>query len=341
MTGLNLTNACNSIHNWCDSHHINYDIIYAKPDLEGIIIYNNDALEEVQRMIKPIMLENKLNYVIDYHDEWSMLIVSPNSISEATTNLINDCYQEEPTMKLKEKISSIFNQSGKSSSRKIEAATDKPMEIQSEIDFDSDALSIFREAQRKSAISGMARGKYKDDMIHDLSHPKKQFKKALSEALDGLATADGQQPMDLFRTFARALRVLGNRLGIGPLQDKLKEKGIIWKKSADGQDLILTIKNAETNSEQPVARINYETLQNPTDFQEQLKNMLDFAMGQAPGAFSQQEREIQDRKKTISDIAKAIKPMDDESEVAKQMNVGLSQEKTAAQTAALPKIPSN
>jgi hypothetical protein len=134
-------------------------------------------------------------------------------------------------------------------------------------------------------------------------------------------------------------------MGLGPLQERLKAQGISWKQSDDGQAIILTIKNAMTKTDQPIARISHETLQNPSDFEVQLKNMLDFATGDAPGAFQQKEQEIQDRKKAIGDIAKAVQPQDQESEVAQQMNLGMDdptnagvgQEQAAAQTAAMPK----
>jgi hypothetical protein len=173
----------------------------------------------------------------------------------------------------------------------------------------------------------------------------REFLFALHEALDGIATPTGAQPGDLFKMFARALRVLGQRMGLGPLQERLKAQGISWKQSDDGQAIILTIKNAMTKTDQPIARISHETLQNPSDFEVQLKNMLDFATGDAPGAFQQKEQEIQDRKKAIGDIAKAVQPQDQESEVAQQMNLGMDdptnagvgQEQAAAQTAAMPK----
>lgn len=165
----------------------------------------------------------------------------------------------------------------------------------------------------------------------------REFHYQLHEALDGIATPTGAQPDDLFKTFARALRVLGQRMGLGPLQDRLKAQGISWKQSDDGQAIILTIKNAMTKTDQPIARISHETLQNPTDFEIQLKSMLDFATGDAPGAFQQKEQEVADRKKAIGDIAKAVQPNDQESEVAQQMNAGLGQEQAAAQTAAMPK----
>jgi hypothetical protein len=173
----------------------------------------------------------------------------------------------------------------------------------------------------------------------------RKFLFSLHEALDGMATPTGAQPNDLFKMFARALRVLGQRMGLGPLQERLKAQGISWKQSDDGQAIILTIKNAATKADQPIARISHETLQNPSDFEIQLKNMLDFATGDAPGAFQQKEQEIQDRKKAIGDIAKAVQPQDQESEVAQQMNLGMDdqanagvgQEQQAAATAAMPK----
>lgn len=174
----------------------------------------------------------------------------------------------------------------------------------------------------------------------EISKPNpSEFNYALHEALNGIATATGAQPNDLFKTFARALRVLGQRMGLGPLQDRLKSQGISWKQSDDGQAIILTIKNAMTKADQPIARISHETLQNPSDFEIQLKNMLDFATGDAPGAFEQKEQEIADRKKAIGDIARAIQPQEQESDISQQMNMGVGQEQAAAQTAAMPKQP--
>jgi len=146
------------------------------------------------------------------------------------------------------------------------------------------------------------------------------FDLALNETLQGMATPTGAQPGDLFNQFARALQVLGQQMGIGPLQDQLKKQGIQWKKSDDGLSIILYIQNAQTNAPQPIARITSETLQNPRDFEDQLTNMLDFAKGEAPGSLRQKQQEMKDQEGAIRDIAQAISPEDQESEVSKQMN---------------------
>jgi len=147
-----------------------------------------------------------------------------------------------------------------------------------------------------------------------------EFDVSLNETLQGMATPDNQQPGDLFNQFARALQVLGQQMGVGPLQDQLKEQGIQWKKSDDGLSIILYIQNARTNAPQPIARITSETLANPRDFEDQLTNMLDFAKGEAPGTLRQKQQELKDQEGAIRDIAQAISPEDQESEVAKQMN---------------------
>lgn len=214
------------------------------------------------------------------------------------------------------------------------------------------------EGQYKTATSGMARGQKRDEYLtfnqstkgatkgaskgskprREISGPKAAAHESFDNMLrSALLEQDEVSPDQLFKQFARALRVLGTKMGIGPIQDKLKQQGINWKQSSDGRDIILTIRNAATNTDQPIARITYETLTNPADFENQLKSMLDFAMGDAPGASAQQEREVADRKKTVSDIAKAVQPTDEESEVAQQMNTGLQPEMQAAETAAMPK----
>lgn len=214
------------------------------------------------------------------------------------------------------------------------------------------------EGQYKTATSGMARGQKRDEYLtfnqstkgatkgaskgskprREISGPKAAAHESFDNMLrSALLEQDEVSPDELFKQFARALRVLGTKMGIGPIQDKLKQQGINWKQSSDGRDIILTIRNAATNTDQPIARITYETLTNPADFENQLKSMLDFAMGDAPGASAQQEREVADRKKTVSDIAKAVQPTDEESEVAQQMNTGLQPEMQAAETAAMPK----
>lgn len=165
------------------------------------------------------------------------------------------------------------------------------------------------------------------------------FNSHLQEALGGIATPTGAQPQDLFAKFARALRVLGDQMGTGPLQDLLKSQGINWKKSDDGGSIILYIVNAQTNAPQPIARVSAETLENPSDFEEQLTHMLDFAKGDAPGAFKQRQQEIKNQEKAVRDIARAVSPQDRESEVAKQMNSDMPTQDAGVQAATVAASP--
>ncbi len=144
------------------------------------------------------------------------------------------------------------------------------------------------------------------------------FGRQLAETLQGMATPNGAQPGDLFTKFAQALQVLGQNMGTGPLQDQLKKQGINWKKSEDGQSIILYIVNASTNAPQPIARISAATLEKPSDFETQLLNIMDFAKGDAPGTFKQKQQELQNQEKAAREIAKQLGPQD-QNAVAQQM----------------------
>ena len=155
----------------------------------------------------------------------------------------------------------------------------------------------------------------------DLGHTGRDshlFQRQLAEALDGMATPSGVQPGDLFTKFAKSLAVLGQSMGTGPLQDQLKKQGINWKKSDDGQSIILYIVNASTNAPQPIARISASTLEKPSDFETQLLNIMDFAKGEAPGTFKQKQEELQAQEKAAREIAKQMGPQDP-SAIAQQM----------------------
>lgn len=369
MIDPRLSHICRLIDAWCDDQGIKYDIICDETDLQSIMLFNRDSqtLNNLLIALRPSIAEGNISVKTNVVRGGLVLTFSLKALTEkqfrlllqdASVNL-NHLTEAEQNMSFRSKINMAFDY------LPVEMpVTEKVTQEKTDIyiDFNESARTIVKEAQRKTANTAAFRGSLRDNSINNLnfqstkgasrgaargskkgssSHESaNDFKHSLSEALDGLATSDGQQPGDLFKVFARALRVLGNKMGIGPLQDRLKEQGISWKQSDDGQSIILTIKNASTKLDQPIASINYETLQNPNDFEVQLKNMLDLATGQAPGSFNQQEKEIQDRKRTMKDIAQAIKPLDQEGEVAKLMNQGMGQEEAAqaaAQTAAMPK----
>ena len=145
------------------------------------------------------------------------------------------------------------------------------------------------------------------------------------------------QPNDLFERFAQALKVLGARMHLGkPVQDLLKDQGINWKKSEDGQALIFFVQNAATNAPQPIARVGYQTLAKPQEFQVQLAAMLDFAQGKAPGATQQEYEAAQEANKQLRDIATSLAPQDPQKQqVQAAAGVGGGME-PAAPTPAAP-----
>lgn len=148
---------------------------------------------------------------------------------------------------------------------------------------------------------------------------RRTFGRQLDETLQGMATPSGVQPGDLFTKFAQSLSVLGQSMGTGPLQDQLKKQGINWKKSDDGQSIILYIVNASTNAPSPIARISASTLEKPSDFEAQLLNIMDFAKGDAPGTFKQRQQELQNQEKAAREIAKQLGPQD-QNAIAQQMS---------------------
>lgn len=160
---------------------------------------------------------------------------------------------------------------------------------------------------------------------------------SILEALDGMATPGDVQPNELFVKFARALRVLGTKLGIGPIQDVLKEKGIKWKKSDDLSSIIIYVDNSQTGAAQPITRITPEDLDKPKDFEDKLLDMLDFAKGKAPGSFKQQQEMIRKQEQLAREIAKAAMPQADSSDNAIPQLMGAPAEDIATTQAVLPK----
>ncbi len=194
-------------------------------------------------------------------------------------------------------------------------------------DFLTTARKIY-ESQYKSATSGATRANQSSRQRASLTtnisyggvkHPNSKAKSfgdeiSVMEDLNGLATANDAQPLDLFRKFGKALKVLGTSLGIGPIQDKLKERGIGWKLSKDRQSIVMYVINATTKAPQALMRIPAETLDEPHELEAHLLNMLDFAKGEAPGALKQKQQAIQAQEKVVRDIVNALKPKEDDAE---------------------------
>lgn len=186
----------------------------------------------------------------------------------------------------------------------------------------AELLSIARdivESQRHSATSGMHRSNqsgrqrhsYQSNTTHgNIEHPNsaryRKLHKKLNEALEGIANSADIQPSEIFDKFGKAMQELGATLGIGPLQQVLTQRGISWKTSSDKQAIIFYVQNAKTDAPQPIARINYETLFKPNEFEQQLLSMLDLAKGDAPGAFSHKQEVMRNQEKAVREISRKL-----------------------------------
>lgn len=320
------------IEQWSAVNGIPYDIVCDEADIQGIMLFrrNPQAVDALLSFIQEEIEANKIHVETKTVRGGTILTFSIRAVSESKMAQIISDRGEELDMSFLSKIDDAFRV----------VVTPEPVIIKKSINFFESANKMVRKKKESDTPKGATKGATRSSVLRYESPERLGFKYSLNEALEGLATPTGDQPEDLFKTFARALRVLGQSMGMGPLQDRLKSQGISWKKSDDGQAIILTIKNAATGADQPISRISYDTLTNPADFEEQLKNMLDFANGEAPGAFEQKEREIQDRRKAIGDIARAVQPKEQENELAAQMNAEAPEpEEEAATTAAMPKTP--
>jgi flagellar hook-basal body complex protein FliE len=355
MIDPQINSICKLVHEWCHQNDMQFDIVCDESDIQGVMIFKKDTgkLNNLLDHIQPAVSNSEVHVETTQVRGGVVITFSLSALSEQSINTICSNYGREVIpMTFIDKINKAFDINH---TKSIEEQSAESMNPVDSIEATDEQLE---EGQYKTATSGMVRGQRRDEYLtynqstkgaskgaskgskprREVSGPKAASHESFDDVLrSALLEQEDVAPETLFKQFARALRVLGNKMGIGPIQDKLKEQGINWKQSSDGRDIILTIRNATTQTDQPIARITYETLTNPADFENQLKSMLDFAMGDAPGASAQQEREIADRKKTVSDIAKAVQPTDQESEVAQQMNAGIQPEMQAAETAAMPK----
>lgn len=371
MINPRLATVTKALDDWCRSQNIPYDIVCDESDLQGVMLFKKDTvlLAGLLNTLAPVVQEQGVFAQLRKVRGGNILAFSVRAISESTmSRMISDAGEREEPLTFAERVEQAFT-----ITPPITPVEPEPLDLYTsaqriaEAQFKSATAGNFRNNQdgrqrqsftRNTSFGGAEhpaspRGRTKkqepkkSQVVDSTTGPttkpptrfesRREFYKSLQEALDGIATPTGAQPQDLFSKFSRALKVLGDQLGIGPLQDRLKEQGIKWKKSDDGQSIILFIVNATTKAPQPIARVSAEVLDNPSDFEEQLTHMLDFAQGDAPGAFKQKQDQIKNQERAVRDIAKAVSPQDQEGEVAKQMNAGLTPEQQSAQVAASPK----
>lgn len=331
MLNQRLKEICQYVDSWCNDHKIDYSIVCDESDIQGVLLLKKDkSIGDLMRDLEPRLVSDEIHLETKRVRGGTIFAFSVRALSESQlASIIAEAGEEEDPMTFADKIGFAFD------------STTAPVVVETDAEINAGTLlvsaaRIANEEQYKPATQGMARSNqtgYERQRIGRTAQKKspksmkfenkissvfelpvatthKTFNKTLSETLSGMATPDGTQPGDLFDKFATALMTLGQSMGGGPLQDQLKKQGINWKKSDDGQSIIMFVVNAQTKAPQPIARISAETLTKPSDFENQLLNIMDFAKGEAPGTFKMKQAEAQAQEKTVREIAKQMGPQD-------------------------------
>jgi len=347
-----------AVDDWCNTNDVQYDMACDESDIQGFKLFqkNTRFINSLIEYVNPFLDKNKVHLEYQKVRGGTIITLSLEAISETKLcNIIKRIGEEVEIMSFADRISHAINSKPiqaipeektkkyKLSEQELLKHANKIIKCGSDQDFDDNEAKKSIKGKRIKQAGGATLGANKGankgaplrfEEFKIPQYQSRRFKSELNEALDGIATPTDEQPQDLFSKFARALTILGDQMGTGPLQNVLKKQGINWKKSEDGQNIILYVINSQTNAQQPIATINAKTLESPNDFQEQLTIMLDFAKGEAPGAFKQRQQELQDQDKAVRSIAQSVSPQDDQDGIAQQMNAGAS----AATNAGVPKI---
>ena len=106
----------------------------------------------------------------------------------------------------------------------------------------------------------------------------------------------------LAQKFAAAMAELGHRLGIGQLQDRLRQMGIDWYMTDDGLGIIFYVQSTD-GKQQPIYRINIESLAEKNKFQEYLLGVLDMAKGEPPGSTKQRQDQLRKQEQLTREVA--------------------------------------
>lgn len=345
INGLELVRE--SIQQWCNAHNIYVSIICDTVGLQGVKIYerNKANLKSLLENLSNIIKDNKIFVEIERVRGGHLLAFSLEALSESDLSSLVKLLEEENTMSFKDKIANAFIKPIIYSSNTVPGADNIKLSIEETArKIAEDSFKDATEGGTRANQTSLQRGRRSFEQRISGVHKKhknrvknNRFGDNLSEALEGMATPTDEQPNELFKKFGKALTVLGNEMGIGPLQDHLKQQGINYKKSQDGQSIIMYIINAQTNAPQPIARISSETLAKPNEFQNALLNMIDFSQGKAPGAFKQEQEQLRSQEKVVRDISQALNP---DNNSASNISAQLAQPATtqAATQAAAPKV---
>jgi hypothetical protein len=340
-TGINprLLDVVNAINIYCVKNGVQYDIACDESDLQGIKLFqkNQRFVSGLLNHIQPFIEANSVHLETQNVRGGTILALSLKAISEQQIQKIIKAIGEQiEPLSFRDRMELAVTRKPLSIVSKREAfpaITFKTLEETAKKivgkDDDKAKSTESNEVGSTSKVKTGPTGVSKGSVINfesriaqsfglDNKRNNKDFNSNLDrvlvhlENMDGMATSLQTDPDKLFRQFAQALKVLGQQMGIGPLQDQLKKQGIRWKKSDDGMSVTLYIINASTNAPQPVARISAETLDKPNEFEKTLKDILDFSKGEAPGAFQQKQEAMRNQEKAIRDIAKSVSPQEQE-----------------------------
>jgi len=353
MINPKLEKACYAVSQWCRDNGIQYDVVVDESDLQGFMLFKR---RDSSIMGIAEAISEDIYWSTRKVRGGTILAMSVKAITESQmTTIIAEAGEVAESMTFIEKIKAAFSTVYEPRQPVVESKPETLQDTANRIVAETWPRIGVNESQHVVSSTGMEttnppghqRQSYADtdDTLAKKKRVRRRertpkfesrvakafalsdyvpakgivFNAKLHEALDGIATSTGQQPTDLFQKFAKALAVLGQQMGGGPLQDVLKKRGIQWKKSDDGQAVILFVINGTTKAAQPIARISSETLEKPNEFEKQLLTMIDFSRGEAPGAFEQKQAEIQAQEKAVRDIARAVGPQEQDN-IAAQMN---------------------
>lgn len=208
----------------------------------------------------------------------------------------------------------VINSQDRSDELLIDIAdnVDQPIEV---LDFGTMTMLCPKD-KYDSTVHAMSLLGYKlksdgQDMV--TGNTKRNFDDIVQEAADELSS--GQ---DVFKQFSKAMKILGEQLGIGPIQQKLKKRGISYKLNREKDSLVFYVNN-EQGEKQPIARISKQNLNSQHDFQSNLEMMVDMANGDPPGTIKQKQERLREQQNVISDLSRVVFPSDKSSQVASLM----------------------
>lgn len=278
-----LTQTLKAIDDYCEANEIGYNLVINDTKIKSVTIAQD--IDQIKDKLLTILPEFRhINIELKKIRGGTVLVISDKAITELE--------KAEHMKKINEYSDILTVAKDIVESQRHSATSGRFRSIQSS-------------RQRRSFTSNTSFGNI-EHPNSPKAHRESKLNRKIDEALEGIANQQDMQPQDIFDKFGSAMQELGSALGIGPIQDLLKKRGISWKLSSDKQAIIFFVQNATTDAPQPIARINYETLFKPNEFEQQLLTTLDLAKGDAPGAFSHKQEIMRNQEKAVREISRKL-----------------------------------